>query len=224
MGRSAIASRVGRIVSPSTRRPGPCSGYRRTHLVQLAPPRRVSCAPDGPGRVPRDRRGRRRTRPAGRARRPRGTVAAALLRDAASGGRSPSLAVVGVFTWALIAQSRFAMRPQMPSLCFAMDAFRFLFVCTPALTGRQMAGSTRRPSSGRTCTPRWCCSRSRVRRGRCAAHRDRARRIRRAREGQASATRAGDGTRRAGGLLDTPSLPDDSPRPGIESDEQQAQR
>jgi hypothetical protein len=67
---------------------------------------------------------------------------------------SPS--VFGVFSWALIAQGRFAIRPQMPSLRFAMDAFHFLFVRTPALTGRQMAGSTRRPPSGRTCASRWC--------------------------------------------------------------------
>jgi hypothetical protein len=55
-------------------------------------------------------------------------------------GVSPALAVVGVFAWALIAQSRFAIRPQMLSLCFAMCAFHALFVRKPALTDRQLAG------------------------------------------------------------------------------------
>lgn len=55
-------------------------------------------------------------------------------------GVPPALAVVGVFTWALIAQSRFAIRPQMLSLCFAMGAFHVLFVRKPALTDRQLAG------------------------------------------------------------------------------------
>ena len=58
-----------------------------------------------------------------------------------SAGISAALCVAGVLVWAVIAESRFALRPQMLSLLLSMASFQLLFVRRPTLTDRQLVAN-----------------------------------------------------------------------------------
>ncbi len=56
------------------------------------------------------------------------------------GGATPALCLLGVALWAVVAEERLQVRPQIFNVIMLMGLYGYLFVCRPALRPRQIAG------------------------------------------------------------------------------------